>query len=155
MPLLKEERDTLILCYDMKIISHDEFLLQFDADRPEAPNLPYDSYPEFNLDEMNGDKWLAECQFKKSWYSFATRQLFCRFIDDTVRPISRPERHKRTLHNGHKRAHPLKFQSLVLPSGLVANMPELSAMTEMSPEIVAWHEIVGENTGNKCFFLSP
>ena len=115
MPLLKEERDMLILCYDMKIISHDEFLLQFDADRPEAPNLPYDSYPEFNLDEMNGDKWLAECQFKKSWYSFATRQLFCRFIDDTVRPISRPERHKRTLHNGHKRAHPLKFQSLVLP----------------------------------------
>ena len=25
-----------------------------------------DSYPEFNLDEMNGEEFLAECQFKKS-----------------------------------------------------------------------------------------
>ena len=45
----------------MKIISHDEFLLLFDADsRSETPNLPYHSYPEFNLDEMNEDECLAE-----------------------------------------------------------------------------------------------
>ena len=49
----------LPLCYDMKIISHDEFLLLFDADRSETPNMPYDSYPEFNLDEINEDDCLA------------------------------------------------------------------------------------------------
>ena len=72
MPSLKEVRDMLLLCYDMKIISHDEFLLRlFDADRSETTNLPYDSYPEFNLDEMNGDECLAECQFKKVDIPFA------------------------------------------------------------------------------------
>ena len=52
---LKEERDMILLCYDVKIISPDEFLLLFDADRSETPNMPYYSYPEFNLDEMNED----------------------------------------------------------------------------------------------------
>ena len=28
-------------------------------------DLKYDSYPEFNLDEMNEEECLAECQFKK------------------------------------------------------------------------------------------
>ena len=49
----------------MKIISHNEFLLLFDADRYETPSMPYDSYPEFNLDEINEDECLAECQFEK------------------------------------------------------------------------------------------
>ena len=59
MPSLKQVRDMLPLCYDMKIISHDEFLLLFDADRSETPNMPYDSYPEFNLDEINEDDCLT------------------------------------------------------------------------------------------------
>ena len=60
MPSFKHVRDMLLLCYDMKIISHDVFLLLFDADRSETPNMPYDSYPEFNLDEINEDEYLAE-----------------------------------------------------------------------------------------------
>ena len=44
------------------------------------------------------------------------------FIDGTVRPISRPERNQRILYNGHKRVHAIKFQSVVLPNGLIANM---------------------------------
>ena len=39
-----------------------------------------------------------------------------------VRHIGRPERNQRILYNGHKRVHNLKFQSVVLPNGLVANM---------------------------------
>jgi hypothetical protein len=44
------------------------------------------------------------------------------FIDGTVRPISRPEVHQRIVYNGHKRVHSLKFQSLTLPNGIIANM---------------------------------
>ena len=44
------------------------------------------------------------------------------FIDGTVRPISRPGRHQRVVYNGHKKVHSLKFQSIVAPNGLIANL---------------------------------
>ena len=44
------------------------------------------------------------------------------FVDGTVCPIARPDQHQRVLYNGHKRVHALKFQSLVLPNGLIANL---------------------------------
>ena len=44
------------------------------------------------------------------------------FIDGTVRPISRPGEHQRLVYNGHKRVHALKFQSLILPNGLIGNL---------------------------------
>ena len=44
------------------------------------------------------------------------------FIDGTVRPIARPGQHQRIVYNGHKRVHSLKFQSVTLPNGLIANM---------------------------------
>ena len=44
------------------------------------------------------------------------------FIDGTVRPICRPIQHQRVCYNGHKRLHALKFQSVVTPNGLIANM---------------------------------
>ena len=31
------------------------------------------------------------------------------FIDETVRPISRPGRNQRVLYNGHKTVHSIKF----------------------------------------------
>ena len=44
------------------------------------------------------------------------------FIDGTVRPICRPGAMQRVLYNGHKRLHSIKFQSTVIPNGLIANM---------------------------------
>ena len=44
------------------------------------------------------------------------------FVDGTVRAISRPGHNQRTVYNGHKRIHALKFQSVVVPSGIIANM---------------------------------
>ena len=44
------------------------------------------------------------------------------FVDDTVRPISRPVRFQRVVFNGHHRVHALKFQSLTTANGLIANM---------------------------------
>ena len=44
------------------------------------------------------------------------------FVDRTVRPICRPGTLQRTLYNGHKRVHTIKFQSVVAPNGLIANL---------------------------------
>ncbi|CAB4045578.1 Hypothetical predicted protein [Paramuricea clavata] len=44
------------------------------------------------------------------------------FVDGTVRPICRPGQHQRILYNGHKRVHSIKFQSVVTPNGLIANL---------------------------------
>ena len=44
------------------------------------------------------------------------------FIDGTVRQISKPGENQRILYNGHKRVHSLKFQSVAIPNGLIANL---------------------------------
>jgi len=44
------------------------------------------------------------------------------FIDGTVRPICRPTKYQRVCYNGHKRVHGLKFQSVVLPNGLIGHL---------------------------------
>ena len=44
------------------------------------------------------------------------------FTDGTVCPISRPRIHQRIVHNGHKRQHALKDQSITAPNGMIANL---------------------------------
>ena len=44
------------------------------------------------------------------------------FIDGTVRPICRPSVNQNIVYSGHKRVHGLKFKSVVIPNGLIANM---------------------------------
>jgi nuclease HARBI1 len=44
------------------------------------------------------------------------------FIDGTVRSTCRPIRAQRSVFNGHKRVHALKYQSVVCPDGIVAHM---------------------------------
>ncbi|XP_065055206.1 uncharacterized protein LOC135683782 [Rhopilema esculentum] len=44
------------------------------------------------------------------------------FVDGTVRPICRPNQDQRAVYNGHKRVHAIKFQSVVVPNGLIANL---------------------------------
>lgn len=43
-------------------------------------------------------------------------------MDGTVRQISRPGDYQRVVYNGHKPVHAIKFQAVVIPSGLVANL---------------------------------
>ena len=50
------------------------------------------------------------------------------FVDGTVRPISKPGEQQRIVYNGHKRVHALKFQSVAVPNGLIANMYGPAAM---------------------------
>ena len=44
------------------------------------------------------------------------------FVDGTVRSIARPKFNQRVMYNGHKRVHGIKFQSVVTPNGLIANL---------------------------------
>ena len=45
------------------------------------------------------------------------------FVDGTVCPICRPGSvNQRLLYNGHKHVHGIKFQSVVTPDGMIANM---------------------------------
>lgn len=44
------------------------------------------------------------------------------FIDGTVRAICRPGEKQRVVYNGHMHVHALKFQSVALPNGLIANL---------------------------------
>ena len=44
------------------------------------------------------------------------------FIDGTLRAISRPGVNQKTVYNGHKKVHALKFQSAVLPNAIIAHM---------------------------------
>lgn len=44
------------------------------------------------------------------------------FVDGTVRPIPKPKYNQRVMYNGHKRVHSIKFQSIVVPNGLIVNL---------------------------------
>ena len=51
--------------------------------------------------------------------------MLCKIVldlDGTVRDISRPGVNQKTVYNGHKKVHALKFQSVVLPNGIIALM---------------------------------
>ena len=217
MSSFKELRDLLLIAYDSKIISDEEFLVLFETYQSKNPEFPCSSYPRFKLENMQDDECLAEFRVKKEdvlvlaealqipetvrceqrsvcdgieGLCMLLRRLAypCRysdmiprfgrsvpeictitntvmdflfdhhahkltqwnpdilnsqalqmyadavsargaplqncfgFVDGTVRPIARPGEHQRLVYNGHKRVHSLKFQSLALPNGLIANM---------------------------------
>ncbi|CAM9671795.1 unnamed protein product [Sphacelaria rigidula] len=44
------------------------------------------------------------------------------FIDGTGRAVSRPVRGQRAVYNGHKKLHALKYQGLVTPDGIIADL---------------------------------
>ena len=44
------------------------------------------------------------------------------FADGTVRPICRPIVGQHLVYNGHRRVQAIKFQSVVIPNGLIAHL---------------------------------
>ena len=44
------------------------------------------------------------------------------FVYGTVHPICRSKHKQSVVYNGHQRVHRLKFQSVVLPNGMIANL---------------------------------
>ena len=44
------------------------------------------------------------------------------FVDGRLCRIARPQNNQRAVYNGHKRVHGIKFQSVVVPNGVIANL---------------------------------
>ena len=44
------------------------------------------------------------------------------FIDGTLKACCKPSQHQRSVYNGHKRIHSLKYQSVTTPSGMIVNL---------------------------------
>jgi nuclease HARBI1 len=44
------------------------------------------------------------------------------FIDGTVRAVCRPGLYQRSIYNGHKRVHSIKFQSVSTPDGIIIHL---------------------------------
>ena len=87
-------------------------------------NLIYDNW-NYLLNNLN-QSWLSPHCLQgfcdKIHQKGAALSHYWGFVDGTVRPISRPNENQRILYNGHKKVHAIKFQSVVAPNGLVANL---------------------------------
>ena len=83
------------------------------------------------------------------------------FIDGTVRPIARPKYHQRVMYNGHKRINSIKFQSVVLPNGVIANLARPyegkrhSTMLHESGLLGSLQQIAFHNNQPLCLYGDP
>ena len=62
---LKKARELLLHAYDDKMISDDEFVLLYDANKSTNLDLPYETYEEFELEDMEDDECFAEFRVRK------------------------------------------------------------------------------------------
>ena len=85
------------------------------------------------------------------------------FSDGTVRPVYRPGLNQRILYNGHKRVHSIKFQSVIAPYGLIANLfgpvegkrhgSGTLAMSNLLPQLV--QHSIKQNGDIMCIYGDP
>ena len=62
---IKETRDFILLCYDQGIVNDKELLVLYEQYKSPSLDLPYSSFPLFDLDDMEGDECLAEFRVEK------------------------------------------------------------------------------------------
>ena len=88
------------------------------------PDIIFDDYG--HLLRNLAQPWLSQAELKQFAESIhakgAPLETCWGFIDATVRPLCKPGQNQRALYNGHKRVHSIKFQSVVAPNGLIANL---------------------------------
>ena len=65
MTSFKETRDFVLLCYDQGILNDEELLILYEQYKSPNLDLPYSSYPLFDLDDIEDDECLAEFRVKK------------------------------------------------------------------------------------------
>ena len=148
MASFKKTREMIVTAYAEKLLTDEEFLFLYEANKPVNLELPYYEYEEFNLEENISE---AECIVLNyiydlhHWRITAWNQAILNplalqqyadavsdkgaalnncfgFVDGMVRPICRPGEHQRMVYNGHKRVHALKFQAVALPNGLIGQL---------------------------------
>ena len=85
-------------------------------------------YNKFNhlLTFLESHKWLTrDCLERFSHIISAAGCAYPNvvgFIDGTARPICRPKHGQRLTYSGYKKQHVLKYQSTVLPNGIIGRL---------------------------------
>ena len=148
----KEIRNMLLLSFNNELITMDEFVLLYDANSSRNLIFLHTKYSRFNLNDMDDTKCINEFRFRKMDIprladalalpaTFHCHQRskagriegLCMLLKKltypsrlsdmvSVRPICLPEDHQKLVYNGHKRVDALKFQSLAIPTVLVAHL---------------------------------
>ena len=65
MSSFKEVRELLLVAYDSEIINDEEFLVLFENYCSRNTQFPYNSYPRFELENMQDGECLVEFRVKK------------------------------------------------------------------------------------------
>ena len=65
MASLRDTRETLLLGYCEGWLDEMEFLTLNDLNTSENLDFPYDSYDQFNIDDIDEDECIAEFRFQK------------------------------------------------------------------------------------------
>ena len=137
-----------IVCYNRTLVSGIEALCTL-LKRSSYPTRYSDMIPRFGrsppqcsiivsnmVDMIHNFHSYRLSTFQLPWLSVANLERYANaihaagaplnncwgFVDGTVRLICRPGEHQRVVYNGHKRVHAIKFQSIVAPNGLIANL---------------------------------
>ena len=140
---LSSVRDALLTASFYDIIDDDEFVLLYDA-YSSKPIFPYWKFPRFSVDEWSDVECKTELRFAKKHLPELCKCLeipekitcvqrtvcggmngLCILLKRLAYPCSytaRPQENQRVMYNGHKRIHSIKFQSVVIPNGLIANL---------------------------------
>ena len=66
MMSLKGVRSQLLISHDDGVINDEELLLLYDLNRSDNLDLPYNSYPGFDFDDLEDDECLSEFRFYKN-----------------------------------------------------------------------------------------
>ena len=131
----------------------------------EVMNIIYSRFSylleDFNLPFLSPNKLEEYCTAIKG--KGAALDNCFGFIDGTVRPICRPKLNQRIVYNGHKKVHALKFQSMVLPNGIIGNMYgpiegkrhdcSLLRMSNLLPKLTQY--AVDTNGNSLCLYGDP
>ena len=65
MVSFKEFPQTLLLYYDVDLITDEDFIILYELFSSRNPDFAYDSYDRFDLDNMNDDECKAEFRVRK------------------------------------------------------------------------------------------
>lgn len=72
---LKEVRNQLLISHSDGLINDEELLLLYDLNRSDNVDLPYNSYPGFDFDDLEDDECRSEFRFYKNDLPFLAEVL--------------------------------------------------------------------------------
>ncbi|CAH3172856.1 unnamed protein product [Porites lobata] len=108
----EDARNVLLIAYVDGFLDDEEFIVLYDYYQPVNPSFPYWNFDPFCLDVFDSCECEAHFRVAKDDIPMLLKAL-------RIPTVSKKQR---VVYNGHKRVHALKFQSVVVPNGLIANL---------------------------------